>query len=187
MISIPRLSFQDIANYYSIIRVTHMGIASPLDVIDVTSSKDWEAPEHPTEQAIFIHDTIYEQPREVNINCYVRASMLPIFEAQIKLSVKLGMGFTLFTMGGVYSNMFVTSLTRPEKAETNNGYQMAITFTEVRQVGSLIGQLVNLAFNLGATATATAINTINQGTMQPYYDSHLEVSDTALQFGMSFL
>lgn len=187
MIAIPKLSFSDIAKYYSLIRVSHLGIASPIECIDDNVQRSWMAPQHPTETGLFVSDTIYEEPRSVTINAHIQNSMLPVFEAQILLSVKIGTGFNIYTMGGVYSNMFVTSFDRPESSDVSTGYNVSITFTELQQSSSWLGSVINLAITAGSSAIAAAVNTVESGTIQPIADGAMEVTDSALSTGLNIL
>lgn len=180
MISIPKLSFSDIAKYYSIIRVSHLGVASPVECIDTTVERSWEAPQHPTEANVFVCDTIYEQPRSITLNGHIKDGMLPVFEAQILLSLTAGIGFNIYTIGGVYNNMFVTDFSRPESADVSTGFNVSITFTEVQQATSLLGIVTNVVINLASTTIASSINTVDQGTIQPVADGASELGSSAL-------
>lgn len=179
MIQVPKLSFDDIAKYYSLIRVTHLGVSSPIECTENTVNSTWEAPTHPTEDNTFIGDTIYSEPRTINMTVYIKSSMLQFFESQIKFANSIGVGFSIFTMGGVYNNMFVTSFNRPESASVSTGYLCDITFQEVPTT-SILGNLIAL----GSSAVAAAVNTINTGTVQPLTDSILEIDDTVLRTGL---
>lgn len=179
MIQIPKLSFDDIAKYYSLIRVSHLGVASPIECTENTVNTSWEAPTHPTEDNIFIGDTIYSEPRTVNMSVYIKSGMIQFFESQIKFANSSGIGFTIFTLGGVYNNMFVISFTRPESASVSTGYLCDITFQEVPTT-SIIGNIIAI----GSSAIAAAVNTINTGTVQPITDSILEMDDTVIRTGL---
>ena len=183
MIQIPNISFSNIASFYSLIRVSHLGVASPISCRENTITRTWEAPVHPTEIGILIGDTIYEEPKVINMSVYIESGYIPVFEAQIKLANELGIGFNIFTLGGVYSNMFVTNFVRPESADVSTGYMCDITFQEIPQVG-LFNKLLNTAIAAGSSAVAAAVNTVNTGTVQPVAAAGLEVADTILQEGL---
>lgn len=188
MISIPKLTFSDIAKFYSLIRVSHMGIASPIECINDNVQRSWQAPMHPTEMGIFTTDTIYEEPKSITINAFVKNSMFPVFEAQILLSTKIGFGFNIFTIGGVYNNMFVTSLDRPETADVSTGYNISVTFTELQNAGSLLNLVTNLAINVGSSVIAAAVNTVDSGTVLPSAkDGASEAGGAALSGALGFL
>ena len=184
MFVIPTLTWDEIASFYSLIRVSLLGVAAPIHCIANEVSRDWEAPQHPLESATFVTDTIYELPKTVSYSGYVEADMLAVFEAMIKLTTTIGYGFTIYTMGGVYSNMFVTNFTRRETADVSTGYKFDITFQEAKQIG-LLNNAINLAINAGSSLVASAINCINQGSILPLADGGLEILDSSVQFGLS--
>lgn len=184
MIQIPKLSFSDIARFYSLIRVSHLGIASPIECAENTVSRSWEAPTHPTEIGLFVGDTIYEEPKSISMSVLIQSGLLPVFEAQIKLANELGVGFNIFTLGGVYSNMFVVSFTRPERPDVSTGYMCDITFQEIPQAG-LLNDIINISITAASSAVSAAVNTINSGSVQPVASAISEIGDTALQWGLS--
>lgn len=178
MLHIPTISFDEIASYYSLIRVSHLGVASPISCTENTVTRAWEAPIHPVENGKFIGDTIYEEPKSISMSVFIKSDMLPVFEAQIKLANNIGVGFNIFTLGGIYNNMFVVNFSRPESPNVSTGYLCDVTFQEIPMADN-IGDIIAL----GSTAVAAAVNTINTGTVQPVLTGILESGDIILQTG----
>lgn len=155
-------TIEDLNNYYSLIRVMILGIPCPIVCGENTSVKSYSLPTQPIDKNYFIGDTVYQEPTTITMQAFIEPKNLILFEAQIKLSIKTGFGFTIFTMGGVFSNMFVESFEKPETADINNGFLCNITFQEVKDT-SFIGTIIAGASAVGAAAVSTAIN----GTVNP--------------------
>lgn len=155
MFVIPNFNLSDILTFYKVIRIkTEKGAILPFICKENSETRSWQTPQHPTDMNVKITDTIWTEPKKINLKGLVPAKHWEEFDQLIKggdagkdelinsIATNIfggksggelkGVGlYEITVLGGVYKNMALISLSRSEKPDVNCAYDVELGFQEV--------------------------------------------------------
>lgn len=136
--TLPRFSLQSIMDIRRAIRIVNSsGVILPIIFISDKEDCSWEVPQHPVDSNMKINDTVWSTPARLSLEGFVGIMKYPLVLQMIDAALKANQLWTVYYMGGIYTNMEFVSLSKTANADNATSYKVQIEMQQIPFVAPL--------------------------------------------------
>lgn len=175
--ALPRFSLQTITDIKRGIRIVNSsGVILPVIFMEDREDCNWEIPQHPVDSNMKISDTVWSTPAHLSLQGYVSVNRYSYMLQMIDTALKRGELWTVYYMGGVYSDMTFVSLSKTSNSENVTGYKVQIDMQQLPLV-----KPVTTAITAEISRLTKDADTQNMGQQQADKKDNRTLAKMALQ------
>lgn len=108
-------------------------------VYEISERQDYGLPQIPLDNGTFISDTIYKNPKVIDVRVLVNESDIATFKANVESSQFSNTMFTVTSLNGeTYSNLKITNMSNALTSAMTGKRFFIISFLEIKLVKALV-------------------------------------------------